>query len=195
MAGEHGMWWKLSFYEGAIGVPLIWSFPAQFAAGQVAPAFASLLDVGPTLLDLAGAAALPNATGRSLRPWLEGMAPEDWPQRLEAEMVPGLGVPPARLIRRGPWKLTFFDGDDRPQLFNLDADPQEFVDRAGDPARAGVRDTLLAEARAGWSGDAIEATLARRAADRHLLTAYARAVELPDPDYWPAPPGSNVFPE
>jgi hypothetical protein len=102
-----------------------------------------------------------------------------------------------RLVRRGSWKLTFFEGDDTPQHFNLDEDPHERNDRAGDPACAAVRAALLAEARAGWSGAVIEAELARHAADRKLLAAFAHATRLPerDPDYWSVPPAYNVFPD
>ena len=33
MAGEHGMWWKSSFYDGSSGVPMIASFPGRFNEG------------------------------------------------------------------------------------------------------------------------------------------------------------------
>jgi choline-sulfatase len=195
MAGEHGMWWKLSFYEGSVGIPMIWSFPGHFAAHHSVPALTSLIDVGPTLLELAGAPALPNATGRSLLPWLAGEAPAAWREWVSAEMAPAPGLRPARMVRRGPWKLNYYEGYDAPQLFNLHEDPQELDDRAAAPSCAPIREALLAEAREGWSAAEIEATLARRTADRRLLATWARAVQPPDPDYWSFPPERNVFPE
>jgi choline-sulfatase len=99
------------------------------------------------------------------------------------------------MVRRGKWKLSYFEGYEAPQLFNLDEDPQEMDDRAADPACAEMRDALLAEAHGGWSGAEIEALLARRGADRRLLVAWNRTVQPPDPDYWSFPPEENVFPE
>jgi len=195
MAGEHGMWWKLSFYEGSVGVPMIWSVPRQIAAGTSVSALASLIDIGPTLVDLAGGPALPHAVGRSLLPWLVGEVPGQWRESVGAEMAPAQGLRPARMVRRGKWKLSYFEGYEAPQLFNLDEDPQEMDDRAADPACAEMRDALLAEAHGGWSGAEIEALLARRGADRRLLVAWNRTVQPPDPDYWSFPPEENVFPE
>jgi choline-sulfatase len=207
MAGELGMWWKSSMYEGSVGVPLIWSWPGRratgdggrdgFPPGRTVRALASLIDVAPTLADLAGAPALPHATGRSLAPWLRGEAPAGRPAASDevfAEMNPAMGVPALRMIRRGPWKLVHFDGFDAPQLFNLDDDPQELHDRGSDPALAGPRADLRARALDGWSAAVMEATLARRARDRGVLTAWYRAVRPPDPALWTADPAENVIP-
>ncbi|MBI3972005.1 MAG: sulfatase-like hydrolase/transferase [Chloroflexi bacterium] len=198
MAGEHRMWWKSSLYEGSVGVPMIWSWPGRFAPARTVSAVASLVDVAPTLLALGGAPALPNATGHNLLPWLSnrsGGDVPDGPQEAYAEVVPGLGLPPARLVRRGPWKLTVHHGHATPQLFNLEDDPHELDDRGADPGHADVREALLAAALDGWSGAAIEETLRRRAADRQLLAGWYRAHTPPDPDYWSIAPEYNVFPE
>ena len=64
MACEHGMWWKSNFYEGSVGVPLIVSGPGV-AADRVNHSVVSLVDVGPTMLDMAGAEPLPDVAGRS----------------------------------------------------------------------------------------------------------------------------------
>jgi choline-sulfatase len=219
MAGEHGMWWKSSFYEGSVGVPLIWSYPGAgpvvkqdgapsgevsqsghhgigaFAAGRTVPAIARLLDVAPTLVELGGAAPLPNATGRSLVPWLTGQDVPEWPQEAYAEMAPGLGLSPARMVRKGAWKLSHFHGYTAPQLFNLEADPQEFDDRAGDSSCAGRQEELLAAALDGWSGAEVEAILRRRDADRQVLAAWYRDHRPSDPHHWAVAPEYNVFPE
>jgi arylsulfatase A-like enzyme len=160
-----------------------------------------LVDVAPSLLDLAGAPALPHATGRSLLPRLRGAdagsrpGPPDDQQAVYAEIVPGLGSPPARMVRRGAWKLVAHHGYHTPQLFNLEDDPGELEDRGADPACAAVREELLDLAHRGWSGEVIEETLRRRAEDQRLLGAWYRARRPPDPDYWPARPEQTVFPE
>jgi choline-sulfatase len=201
MAGEHGMWWKMSFYEGSAGVPLIWSWPGHFAEGQVAPAVTSLLDVGPTLIDLAGAPVLPHAWGRSLAGWLAGGTVEGWPDEAFCEMPPDTGArgaeatPPARMVRRGPWKLSHFHGYETPQLFHLGDDSGEWHDRGAEPACAAIRDELLDRVRAGWSGEAILDAIAGRGPDLAVLSSWYRAVQPPKVDAWTMRPEHNVFPE
>jgi choline-sulfatase len=189
------MWWKSSLYEGSVGVPLIWSWPGRLAAGRHVSAVAGLVDVAPTLTGLTGAPPLPAATGRSLVPWLTGAPAPDWPDEALAEVVPGLGSPPARMVRRGRWKLIAHEGFETPQLFDLQADPGELADRGSDPACAPVRENLLAVARRDWSGARIEAELRRRGAGQALLAAWYRAHRPPDPDYWSIAPEYNRFPE
>ncbi|MDP6775629.1 MAG: sulfatase-like hydrolase/transferase [Candidatus Latescibacteria bacterium] len=197
MAGEHGMWWKSSFYEGSAGVPMIWSWPGHLAEGRRVPQVTSLLDVGSTLLDLAGAAPLLGTRGRSLGAFLTGSgdAPRDWPDDALSENYSGRGEPPARMVREGPWKLNHYHGYDAPQLFNIEEDPEEFHDRAGDPACADVQARLLARAREEWDGGAIADHVASRADDREALRAWASTVEHDLSDFWQAPEGCNLFPE
>ena len=99
------------------------------------------------------------------------------------------------MVRCGPWKLIHHYGYPSPQLFNLDNDPWELHDLAGDPACQEQRESLLALAIAGWDGEAIVATVQRRRALRPPPNPAVRPRPLPAADYWPPPPGCNVFPE
>ncbi len=196
MAGEHGMWWKSSFYEGSARVPMVWSWPGQFGEGRVIPRVTSLLDVGPTLLEVAGTDPLPGISGRSLTGFLRGSGTvADWPDEAFSENVSEGAERPGRMVRQGPWKLNFYHGYDAPQLFHIEDDPQEFEDRAGDPACQAVRERLLARVCAGWDGDRIEAELKRRAEGRALIRRWAGRVAHDLSDFWQAPPGCNLFPE
>ena len=53
MLGERGLWYKMSFFEGASRVPLVVASPGRFAPRRIR-ASVSLLDILPTLVDLAG---------------------------------------------------------------------------------------------------------------------------------------------
>jgi len=197
MAGEHGMWWKENFYSGATGVPLIWSWPARFRKGATVDSVTSLLDIAPTLLSLAGAKPLPNPAGRSLEPFLlpEGDA-STWPNEAFAETyIRHPQQRPARMIRRGRWKLNVYHGHERPQLFDLDADPGERRDLGAEPAFADIRSELLARVRQGWDPDAVERIVATRRAGRGIIRQWHNAVKLGESDVWSMPKGSNVFPE
>lgn len=138
--GEHGMWWKHTFYEGSIGVPMVMSGPGV-PAGRVVEENVSLVDLPPTLLDLAGAPAIPHASGRSFRCLLEGQV-EPWPNEVFAEAYWSAASEHLHyMIRRGPWKLNRYPGFE-PQLFNLADDPEETRDRAGDADCRAVRALL-----------------------------------------------------
>ncbi|MCY4396716.1 MAG: hypothetical protein OXC10_16440, partial [Rhodospirillaceae bacterium] len=47
----------------------------------------------------------------------------------------------SRMVRKGPWKLMWLEGVDT-LLYNLDDDPEEVDDLAGNPAHAGTRAEL-----------------------------------------------------
>jgi len=189
MAGDHGLWWKDSFYEGSVGVPMIWSWPRHFGAGRRVDAVVSLLDVGPTLTDLAGAAPLPGARGHSLMPLLApGGRAEEWPDTAFAETC-AVGQRPARMIRAGRWKLNVYDGYEQPQLFDMNADPEEMNDLGADPACAAVRRELMARVMDGWSPARVEALV------KDALDAWPpREPERFTPgvsECWRMPAGSN----
>ena len=199
MAGEHRMWWKTNFYDGSVGVPLIASWPVRFAPNRTVEAVVSLLDIGPTLVDLAGGEPMQHVRGRSLRPWLEpGAPPADWPDIAFAEKAwaADLKHQPGRMIRRGPWKLNHYHGYDRPQLFNLDTDPDEMYDLGADADYAEIRSELQQQVLADWSGDAVVNAVDRLRADREALLSTSPLPRDDDaPDQWTAPDGCNIFPE
>ena len=74
MLGDHGLTAKgCRFYEGAVRVPLIVSWPGRFRQGLVADGLVELTDVAPTLTELTGE-PLQWTNGRSLLPILTGQA-------------------------------------------------------------------------------------------------------------------------
>jgi len=199
MAGEHRMWWKSSFYEGSVGVPLIFSWPGQLAEDREINRVSSLLDIGPTLVDFAGGEAISQSRGRSLKGFLTGDGEiSNWSDTAFAELGGLGGDAPGRMIRRGPWKLNFYHGHERPQLFNLESDAGEWHDLANDAAYATIQEELLAEVKASWSGEDVLRTLETAQKDRQILEAFRKNTRNSagdPPDRWTAPDGCNIFPE
>jgi len=190
--GEHGLWWKDSFYEGSVGVPMIWSRPGHFRTNHCADAVVSLLDVGPTLSELVGAEPLPGARGRSLIPWLEiGSEVGDWPDTAFAETY-ARGQRPARMIRSGRWKLNAYHGYAHPQVFDVAADPDEANDLGAHPDYADVRDMLMSRVMTGWSGDWIERRVQQRLAEQDVLKRWAAEKQIRDSERWTMREGMNV---
>ncbi len=69
--GEHGIWGKATNYEIATRVPLIVSVPGMKARGQSSEALVELLDMYPTLCELAGLPVPRHVEGRSFVPLLD----------------------------------------------------------------------------------------------------------------------------
>lgn len=199
MAGEHRMWWKSSFYEGSVGVPLIFSWPERMAENRTISEVVSLLDVGPTLVDLAGGSPMSQVSGQSLKGFLTGDGKvSDWKNTAFSELGGLRGDAPGRMIRRDQWKLNYYHGYDRPQLFDLESDPGEYNDLGNDDSYAAIRDELLAEVRAGWSGAEVLNTIQMLQNDHQIIRVFqknARIAKGDPPDRWTAPDGCNIFPE
>jgi choline-sulfatase len=156
MWGEHGLWGKNLFYEPSARVPLILSAPALgVAAGERVETPVSLLDLYPTFRDAAGAAdwRLP-LDGRSLWPAARGeTALEDAPVFCEYYGCDTKG--PERMVRWKRWKYIYYHDQPGVELYDLAADPDERVNRAGDPACADVEAELHRMLMDGWDPEAL----------------------------------------
>jgi N-acetylglucosamine-6-sulfatase len=76
--GEHGLSQERRLaYEESIRLPLLVRYPPRVKAGTEPTALALTTDLAPTLVELAGAPALPGIDGRSLVP-LFSRTPADW---------------------------------------------------------------------------------------------------------------------
>lgn len=193
-AGRNGLWWKSQFYDHAVGVPMIMAGPG-IPRGRRSEVV-SLLDLAPTLSELAGAPDVPRGSGQSLLPLMRDELSAPWRDEALSEMVnisPKYPFP-GRMIRRGPWKLIHYEGCE-PMLFNLDEDPNEFDNRAQDPACRDVRGYLHDRVLEGWDPDAAQRTLRLRAEGQSLLREWMLAwPDIPeDGDYWPAPDEANAI--
>jgi len=72
MLGQHGRFEKHCSYEPAIRVPLILRWPGHLPEGKRVTELVELVDLLPTLLDLAGLPLPPDLHGRSLKPLAMG---------------------------------------------------------------------------------------------------------------------------
>jgi len=196
MLGEHGLWWKSTFYEASARVPLLVRWPGRLAEGRRVPRNVSLIDVGATLLDLAGADPLPSASGRSLRPLLDGDETQ-WDDTVFAEHVTAgsadRAVVPQRMVRQGPWKYIYSHGM-APQLFDLDDDPGELRDRSADPACADICDRLRALVLRDWDPNFVARRLRRCREELRLVGQWVDKTQPPEPDpLWFDQPPVNEF--
>ncbi len=170
MACEHGMWWKSSFYNGSVRVPLIVSWPKAFHQDCVVDSIVNLLDVGPTLLDIAGAPKLPNVSGRSFLPFLtDDVDSVEWNNETFSEFPGYHGDQPSCMIRMGPWKLIYYHEFSSYQLFNEAEDPEELHDRRDDPTCAQVVEKCLQAIEARWSGVEVLKGMEKQQLDQEMI--------------------------
>ena len=148
MLGERGLWYKMNFFDPACRIPMIVHAPRRFAPRKV-KASVSLVDILPTLLDLAQAEPVLAApiAGASLKPHLEG-APG--PDGVVGEYLAEGAIAPIVMLRRGRWKFVHSPVDPN-QLYDLEADPAELDNLAADPARSEVVGEFSAEVAARWN--------------------------------------------
>jgi choline-sulfatase len=166
MLGERGLWFKMSFYEGSVRVPLMIA-GSGIAAGRIDTPVSNL-DVCPTLCDLAGidiAGILPWTDGQSLVPLMKGGARSE---PVLMEYAAEGSQAPLVAIREGRYKFVHCELDP-PQLFDLDADPLERVNLADDPANAALVDSFMAKVRARWDMAAFDASVRESQARRWVV--------------------------
>jgi arylsulfatase A-like enzyme len=148
MLGGHGLATKGigTAYEEVYNIPLIVKPPDAAEPREDGQTLASLVDVGPTILDYCGAEPLPGAHGRSLRGVLErAAAAEQW-RDAYAEFFGQRFVYTQRIVWHGNWKYIFSPGG-VDELYDLAADPHETRNLAADLDH---RDVLLEMCKRMW---------------------------------------------
>lgn len=132
--GEHGLWMKQSLFENSARVPLVISAPRQKRPGKGSTRPVELVDVYPTLADLAGLTPPENLAGASLRPLLDD--PQAKWERSAFTQVQRNGFP-GRSIRTERWRYIEWDeGRKGAQLYDMEQDPGELNNLVADPQRA-----------------------------------------------------------
>lgn len=193
MLGERGLWYKMSFFEWATRVPLVVCAPDRFKPRRVGD-HVSLIDLYPTLVELAGGdardtpAALP---GQSLSPLLrdaKGAASD----AVYGEYLGEAAAGPLVMIRRGRYK--YIAGEDSPaQLFDLEADPDELTNLAGDAAHTDLAAAFAKEVAARWDFAALKQRVIRNQRRRRFVFESHKQGETPVWDFQPFVDASRQY--
>jgi arylsulfatase K len=125
LALEHQQYYKMSHFEGSARVPLILRGPG-IQAGQRIETPVSLIDMAPTICDLAGIEQRQNFEGESLLPLARGET--DKSRGWALAMYSGVTTNTMSwMVRKGDYKLIVYHGYPS-RLFNLREDPGELDD-------------------------------------------------------------------
>jgi choline-sulfatase len=176
MLGERGLWYKMNFFEWAARVPLIVWAPSRFAPRRVG-GHVSLVDILPTMVEIgAGDGPAPDLAdavdGQSLVPLLQGEADSRY-DPVFGEILCESAIAPCFMIRRGQYKYIYSEPDPE-QLYDLESDPHELQNLAGQAEYEDLRRALFEEVTCRWDADGIQqdvlASQRRRRLVAHSLT-------------------------
>ncbi|HEX6530426.1 MAG TPA: sulfatase-like hydrolase/transferase [Burkholderiales bacterium] len=179
--GARGLWGKSTMYEESAGVPLILAGP-DIETGKQCGTPVSHVDLFPFFLECAGA-PVPRDGYPGVSPL--ALSNEDRAVLSEYHAIGSTGG--ITMLRKGKWKYVHCVGYP-PQLFDLGSDPEELVDRAGDPACRSKLAELDKELRRFCDPEEVDARAKRRQAEL-LARAGGREAALArgDLNYTPAP--------
>lgn len=180
LCGAHGLYLKgVPAFREAYEVPGIVRWPGVVEPGGCVDALCSLADWAPTFCEVAGiplAAPTPGDgegrsptgdvwDGRSLLPLLRGGSvteiPGGWRDDIYAQMNGTELYYSQRMVRTERWKYVF-NGFDVDELYDLQADPHETVNRIDDGS---CREELHGMVRRLWRN-------AARTCDEHIFSPY-----------------------
>ncbi len=136
MLGEHGMWFKRTYHDPSTRVPLIFHAPHQFVSNKRIAKTASLVDLYPTLLDIAQVddrEKIQNEIdGHSLLPQVKGES-TDGPDHALIEYYSEGSLQPLRAVVQDNLKYVYVHTCPE-QLFDLSKDPLEKRNVINEPA-------------------------------------------------------------
>ncbi|MGH8518299.1 MAG: sulfatase-like hydrolase/transferase, partial [Panacagrimonas sp.] len=182
-AGARGLWGKSTFYEETSGVPMILAGPGV-PPGRLVDTPVSHIDCAPTILEGAGARPLAPLPGSSLVDLANGGSATR-PVLSEYHAIGSTGG--GFMLRQGRWKYCHYVNA-RPQLFDLEADPEELVDVATEPRFAFTLAQCEVALRAILDPDEVDARAKARQAV--LLAEFGgreKAIARGDLGFTPAP--------
>lgn len=154
--GENALFTKMSNFELGTRVPLVISVPGMKTAGQRTRALVELVDLYPSLAELAGLPMPPHLEGKSIAPLVAEPA-RTWKTAAFSQYLrPGKDRFMGRSIRTDRWRYTEWrNGKDElvgSELYDEGADPKEIDNLAAKPEHAKTVAEMARALKAGWRG-------------------------------------------
>ncbi len=163
MLGDHWLWWKGHFhYQGCTNVPLFFNWPGRIQNNKTLDILVEQVDILPTVCELAGLPVPPGVQGLSLAEKLTTndtspvrafayMAsvdsgefhPDYFDQNGKANIKKRKNAVDTYTIRNQKWRFTFYTNGRGGELYDLEDDPDEFVNLWEDPESRDIKFELL----------------------------------------------------
>lgn len=133
--GQKEHWGKVTLWNEAARVPMIWVAPKVTKAGVKCETPVDLMSIYPTLCELAGIPIPKHADGISIKKLLSNPSAE-WPTPALTTMYKG-----NHTLSTAKWRyIRYHDGTE--ELYDEKADPREWTNVAGKPENAEVKKNL-----------------------------------------------------
>jgi len=146
---DHGHSQKWTMYDLVTRVPMIVWAPKRFSGGRVIKELCQQMDIGPAILELAGAEKPDPIEAVSLKPALEGKPYAGRPYVYAEQSGDGNFTTSQfmTMVRDSRWKLVHFLDEPWGQLFDLKEDPRELNNLWESTEAQTEKNRLLAELR------------------------------------------------
>ncbi|MEM7393458.1 MAG: sulfatase/phosphatase domain-containing protein, partial [Verrucomicrobiota bacterium] len=146
---DHGHSQKWTMYDTITRMPMIVWSPGRFEGGKRIDDLCQQMDIGPTLMELAGIEVPDSLEARSLLPALEGKerTPREYVYAEQAKDGILTDTEFMTMVRSCDWKLVHFLHEEGGQLFNLKDDPDEVNNLWDDPGSGEKKRVLLDQLR------------------------------------------------
>jgi len=151
--GEYGMWSKHTNFELDTQVPLIVRVPGMTTSGRSTAALAELVDIYPSLAELAGLPLPDHLEGTSFAPLLDD-PDRTWKTAAFSQFPRNDHM--GRSIRTERYRFTQWAQTNNPnklggiELYDHKSDPQENINIANRPENAELVKRLTGQLAAGW---------------------------------------------
>ncbi len=145
--GDHGHIQKWTMYDSVERVPMIVWSPSRVAGGRRSESLVQLIDIAPTILEAAGVSVPGNWEARSLFPLLDGREARIR-DKAYAELARDhiqSGAEYMVMQRDERWKIVYYLGESRGELYDLESDPGELCNLWDAPEARDTRERLLRE--------------------------------------------------
>ena len=188
MAGEHGQWWKSSYYEAAARVPLIISDRRlEQSHGTRITSPVELNDLFPTLCARAGIPIPDSLDGADVTNLMSGNT-EGWRDTAITEYWATQTTGPMRMLRTSRYKYVAFP-EDESILFDLENDPDEFENLAGQAEYRQLEASLHEQLMSGFTWESVSQQIA---ADKARSRDFKEAWGGGTPNQYTLPDGRIV---
>lgn len=149
---DHGHSQKWTMYDTITRVPMIVWAPGKYEGGKTVEGLVQAMDIGPTILEMAGVPVPSPMAAKSLLPILEGKdnADECIRDAVYAEQARDGNFTDSdfmTMVRTDDWKLVHFLDEPWGQLFDLKNDPEENFNLWDSEEHAEQKQALLANLR------------------------------------------------
>lgn len=195
MMGERGLYYKKTFFEWSMRVPLIFWAPSRFKARRVSQPV-SLLDLLPTFCELGEISdTVLESDGDSLLALItadhDGSRP-DSDRIIAAEFLAEGVFEPTFMLRNNRYKLMYAENDP-PLLYDMQEDPDELTNLASVSEHESVVRQLSELARDTWDTAALRSVIIRDQNRRRLIDQAHKRGKAPVWDYQPVVDASQQY--